>query len=62
MRDYDPRCFMFSGLMFNDIIMNIIRNKELECHKEEVDCFLKNIGEKNIICTGGNFNTFTRRK
>ena len=27
--DYDPRCIMSIGLMFDDIIMNIIRNKKL---------------------------------
>ena len=27
--DYYPRCIMLSGLMFNDIIVNIIRNKKL---------------------------------
>ena len=32
--NYDPRCLMSSGLMFNEIIMNILRNKKLECHEE----------------------------
>ena len=26
--DYDPRCIMSSGLMFDEIIMDIIRNNE----------------------------------
>ena len=30
--EYDPRCIMSSGLMFDDIIMNILRNKKLACH------------------------------
>ena len=30
--DYNTGCIMSSGLMFNDIIMNIIRNKKLECN------------------------------
>ena len=27
---YDPRCMMSSGLMFDDIITNIIRNKKYD--------------------------------
>ena len=38
---YDPRCIMASGLMFDDIIINIIRNKKLERHNEEDDFFLQ---------------------
>ena len=34
---YNPRCFVSSGLLFDNIIVNMIRNKELECHKKEVD-------------------------
>ena len=26
--DYDPRCIISSGFMFDDIIMDIIRNNE----------------------------------
>ena len=32
--DYNPRCLISSDLMFNDIIINILRNKQLECHEE----------------------------
>ena len=32
--DYYPRCIMSSGLMFDEIIMDIIRNKKLERQKE----------------------------
>ena len=35
--DYDPRCIMSRGLMFDDIIMNIIRNNKLAHHIEEND-------------------------
>ena len=38
---YNPRCFMSIELMFDDITMNIIRNKALEYHKKEVDFFLQ---------------------
>ena len=37
--DYNPLCLISSGLMFDDIIMNLIRNKALECPMEEVDSF-----------------------
>ena len=33
--DYDPRCIMSSGLVFDYIIMNIIRNKKLARHNEK---------------------------
>ena len=33
--DYDPRCIMSSGLMFDDIIMDIIRNKKLSHHAKK---------------------------
>ena len=46
--DYDPRCIMYSGLMFDDIIMGIIRNNKFPQPTEETDCrFTKN--DKNII-------------
>ena len=46
--DYDPRCIMSSGLMIDDIIMNIIRNKKLSHPTEENDCLFTHI-ENNII-------------
>ena len=46
--EYDPSCKISSGLMFDDIIMDIIRNKKLACHNEEND-FLKTHTENNII-------------
>ena len=39
--DYNPRCFMSSGLVFEYIIMNMISNKALEYQKEAVDSFLQ---------------------
>ena len=46
--DNYPRCIVSSGLIFDDIIMNIIRNKKLARHNEEKYCLFKNI-ENNII-------------
>ena len=45
--DYNPMYLMSSGLMFDDIIMNMIRNKTLDYHEEEVDYFFTNTGNKN---------------
>ena len=39
--DYNTRCLMPSGFMLDDIIINTLRNKKLECHDEEDDCFLQ---------------------
>ena len=52
---------MSSGLMFDDIIMNILRNKKLKLHGEEDGCF-KKILIKTFIFTGGHFKNFTGRK
>ena len=57
--DYNPRFIMSSGLMSDEIIMNIIRSNKLECHDEEDDCFFTNIGKIAFICIGGDFKTFT---
>ena len=45
---YDPRCIMSSAFMFDDIIMNIIRNNKLALHNEENDCLFTNI-KNNVI-------------
>ena len=41
--DYDPICIMYSGLIFYDIIMDIIRNNELPHPTEENDCHFTQI-------------------
>ena len=46
--DYNPICMMSSGLMFDDIIMNMIRNKVLEYHVAVVDSYLTKM-ENTII-------------
>ena len=40
--DYYPICLMSSGLVFDDIILNLFRNKEVNQHMEVVDSYLKN--------------------
>ena len=44
---------MSSGLMFNNIIMNIIRNKVVEWHSEGVDSYFTNIKNNTIYMYKG---------
>ena len=46
--DYNLRCLLSSRLMFDEIIMDIIRNKVLEFHVEGVDSYFI-YTEKNKI-------------
>ena len=60
--DYDPRCIMSSGLMFDDIIMDIIRKNEFSHPTAETDCVFTQI-ENNIICMyRGSLNISTGKK
>ena len=43
---------MSRGLVFDDIIMNMIRNKALECHEEEVGVFLQIFITKTYLYRG----------
>ena len=52
--DYDPRCIMSSGLMFDDIIMGIIKNNKFP-HP------LQRLVTTSFICTGGHFKNFTEK-
>ena len=49
--DYDSIFIISSGLMFDEIIMGIIRNNECPHPTEEIDCLFKQI-ENNIIYRG----------
>ena len=62
--DYDPRCIMSSGLMFDDIIMdNIKRNVSSHSNTAENDCVFTQIVSHIIyIYTGGHYKIFTGRK
>ena len=61
--DYDPRCIISNGLMFDDIIMNILNNNKSEFHNEEDDwSFLQILKTASFIFTGVYFNTFTGKK
>ena len=61
--DYDPRCIMSSGLMFDDIIMGHIKRNVLSHHTAENDCvFTQNVSHIIYIYTGGHYKIFTGRK
>ena len=53
---------MSSGLMFYDIIMNMIRNKALEWHVETVDSYFTNIENNIIYMYRGSLRNFYWRK
>ena len=42
------RCLMSSDLMFDKTIINMIRNKALECHVQGVDIYFTNIQNNRI--------------
>ena len=50
--DYDPKCIVSSGLIFNYIIMNIISNNKLECYNEEDNCFLQIFKQPHVYVQG----------
>ena len=41
--NYNPRCIMYSGLIFDDIFIDIIRNNKFAHYPEENDCLFTNI-------------------
>ena len=53
---------MSSDMMFDNIIMNIFRNKALECHVKLVYSYLKKQRTTKFIFMEGHFKTFTERK
>ena len=48
--------------MFDDIIMNMIRNKVLECHVEGVDIYFTKTENSIIYMYRGSLQDFTARK
>ena len=61
--DYDPRCFMSSGLMIDDILMGHIKINVLAHHTAENDCVFTQIVSHIIyIYTKGHFKIYTGRK
>ena len=60
--DYDPRCIISSGLMFDDIIMGTIKRNLSSHHTAETDFVLIQIFLISDIYTGGHFNISTGRK
>ena len=61
--DYDPRCIMSSGLMFDDIIMdNIKRIVSSHPHTAEHDCVFTHIVSHIIYIYRGSLQDFYWKK
>ena len=60
--DYDPRCIRSIGLIFDDIIVGIIRNNEFPHHTKEKDFFLTQIDNNIIYMYRGSLQYFYRKK
>ena len=60
--DYDPRCIMYSGSVFDDIIMAIIRTNEFPHPTEEKDCIFTQIDKNIIYMYRGSLQDFYWRK
>ena len=53
MCDYNPRCYISSGLVFDDIIVNQFRNKAVNPHVEVLDSYFKKTeNNKTYMCRG----------
>ena len=57
--DYDPRCIMSSGLMFDGIIMDIISKNEFPHPTTETDCVRTHIDNNIIYMYKGSLQYFT---
>ena len=53
---------MSSGLMFNDIIISMIRKKAVEWHSEGVDSYFTNIKKNRIYMYRGSLKDFLWKK
>ena len=59
---YDTRCIMYSGLMFDYIIMDIISNNKLAHPTEENDCLFTHIESNMIYMYRGSLQDFYWKK
>ena len=60
--DYDTRCTMSSGLMFDDIIMGHIKRNILSHHTAENDCVFTQIVSHVIYVYRGSLQHFYWKK
>ena len=60
--DYNHICIMPNVLMFDYIIMNIIRNKVLEYYSESADSYFANIENNRICINRGSLQEFYWKK
>ena len=57
--DYDHRRIISKGLMFDDIIMGIIREMDFHILLKKRIVFLQILITTSFICTRGHFKIFT---
>ena len=60
--EYDPICFMPSGLVSDGTIINIFRKKALEFHVEVVDSYFTNTQNNTIYIYRGSLQYFYWKK
>ena len=60
--DYDTRCIMSSGLMFDKIIMGTIKRNVLSHHTAKTDCFFTQIVSHIIYIYRGSLQYFSGKK
>ena len=60
--DYNSRCLMSSGLMFDEIIVNTFRNMALEFHMELVDRNFTKTDNNKIYMYRGSLQDFYSKK
>ena len=60
--DYNSRCFISNGLMFDDIIMSMNVNNELDYHVEIVDNYFKKIVNNIIFMYKGSLQKIYSKK
>ena len=56
--DYDPRCIMYIGLMFDDIIMGTIKRYKLTYLTAETDCVFTQIDSNIMYMYRGSLQDF----
>ena len=60
--DYNPTCLMPSGLMFDEIMTNLFRNRIEKQHVEVVDIYFTKHRTTTFLCTQSHFKMFIVRK
>ena len=59
---YNPRCLVSIGLMFDDIILNLSRNKEVNQHMEVIDSYFTKTENNNVFMYRDSLQDFSWKK